>query len=382
VAGVGFCTISPTERSRHPKGVARQFLQKHLLAGEHTPHTRNPVRAHPHAHRYHAFSIEQREQIQRMVVRGGPGQPIVFTHIPRSAGTSFTAALTAAVQPQAPFPGYDQWALGPFQHYEQLAPDIRRRLVLEPDDIPAQADAVMGLITPSTTRARFSESTQLTVLREPRTRIVSHWLTYRSRTNPELKGWGDVAGYVRLARAPLASLLDDAEAAFYTDNVITRCLIWPHPLTPADDFIDDRHDDELVETVLATLHDFDFAGVIEDPLMPERASHHVGAELRLGRLNEAPLPRRHSTLDIAAECTEAAELLVERSRLDAILWDRVATDTYLPRTAVEQERDSLFRAAIEHYDLSMAEGLKQRRGRSPARPPETQPPVLSHARSG
>jgi hypothetical protein len=234
---------------------------------------------------------------------------------------------------------------------------VRRQLVLQPEDIPPHADAVAGHLSPSTTRARFAELRQLTLLREPRTRIVSHWLYWRAQTNLSMRGWGDWVAYVKLARASLGYFLDDPDAAFATDNVITRFLVWPHPVIPDDDFIDEAHDQELVELALATLEGFDFVGVIEDQLVAERLARRLDTELVPIRSAESPFLRRPGNGDIAGQCHDATatELLERRSRLDAVLWDHVAANTYLPHQAVERERESLYRAAVEHYERSAAE---------------------------
>jgi len=328
-----------------------------------------------------------------MVVRGGPGQPIVYNHVPRTAGASFIAALVNALQPHSPFVGFDRSTFGPFTTFEQLNTHLRRQLVLQPQGIPPHADAVMGHLSPSTTRARFAELTQLTLLREPRTRIVSHWLYWRAQTTQSMRGWGDWAAYVKFARASLAYFLDDPDAAFATDNVITRCLVWPHPLTPEDDFIDPAHDEELVDTARTALQGFDFVGVLEDQLVAERLAHFLDTPLHPESSAESSFPRRNANWDIAEECHDASatELLVERSRLDAVLWDHVASSTYLPHQAVEVERESLFRAAVEHYALSAAEAqadgsasawgqvlaFGRSRGRSDRQDRQDRPPVLS-----
>ncbi|HZU80583.1 MAG TPA: hypothetical protein VE991_11755 [Acidimicrobiales bacterium] len=280
------------------------------------------------------------------------GKPLVFNHIPKTAGTALIAALIEALKPVAPFHGYSRSALGAFATYDKLSPAARRGLVVTPADIPEGADAVFGHIPPSPTRARFESLNQLTVLREPRTRLVSHWLFSRAHTDSMLRGWSGWGDYVRRARLPLAAYLADADVAFISDNLITRFLVWPDERAPMDGFIDPRFDDELFEAAVASLKRFDFVAVTEDGTFTEQLSAWLGRELRLLRVNESPPMPRGLQCDVAAECDAAASLIEERSRIDARLWDELARRTYLAHRPGETatERDRAFDDAVRRYE--------------------------------
>lgn len=300
------------------------------------------------------------------------GRPLVFNHIPKTAGTSIIQGLLAALRPAAPFIGYDRSVFGAFESFEQLSRRVRRGLVLQPEDIPAEADAVFGHLSPATTRARFPGASSFTLLREPRTRCISHWLFARAHTTFMFRGLGDWAEYVALARTPLAQYLEEPRVAFYTDNAITRHLLWPHPLIRPDGFIDPRDDEELLERAAESLAlEFGFVGLVEDPGMHAALSAWIGRDIPLIKANESPRVRHGLEADIAAECDKAADLLAVRSRLDEQLWDRVASPG--PVNAAEQ-RELAFRQAIVRYAQLQPVDLRSRlervgRLRTYVRPP-------------
>src|SRR5215216_3882249 len=109
-----------------------------------------------------------------------PQSPLVFTHIPKTAGTSLREAVVASLKPEVVFDGFGRAMLGSFSDIDSLHPSIRRQVALEPVELPADAQFVSGHIAPSTTRARYPEADHFTVLREPRVRLISAWLFARA----------------------------------------------------------------------------------------------------------------------------------------------------------------------------------------------------------
>jgi hypothetical protein len=113
---------------------------------------------------------------------------------------------------------------------------------------------VHGHFAFSTLQARYPNHQYMTLLREPYSRILSHWLYWRMQRNDELAGWGEWGtNHVRLARQPLAQFLGNATLACQIDNLRTRMLLWPHPNIPDNSFIDERDDEVLISTALARL---------------------------------------------------------------------------------------------------------------------------------
>jgi hypothetical protein len=57
------------------------------------------------------------------------GRPLVFMHIPKSAGTSLSDALRTAVDPPAFFSALDRCNFGSFSGFESIGEDIRKRIL-------------------------------------------------------------------------------------------------------------------------------------------------------------------------------------------------------------------------------------------------------------
>jgi hypothetical protein len=278
------------------------------------------------------------------------GRPLVLNHIPKTAGTSLTEGLITAVQPTAPFHGIDRCALGPFEDVEKLSRWVRKRIIMAPEDIPADADAVFGHIGPATTTARFAEANRLTVLREPRSRLVSHWLFSRAYTNFQLRFFGAWGEYVKTARRPLSEYLANEDVSFYTDNLITRFLVWPHPLTPVDAFIDDHHDQELLDLAVAGFDAFDFIGIIEDPKMKGDLAAWLGRELVLPSSNASPAIPKKLRCDVPAEAEASADLVEQRSRIDGLVWDALAERVgFVQSGGGEAERNRIYEVTIDRH---------------------------------
>ena len=138
-----------------------------------------------------------------------PGHPLVFCHIPKSAGTSLTAALIASLQPERPVVGVDLTLLGGYE-LEGLSAVVQAGIIGSPEDLPADASLVAGHISPGTTMARFPDADHITTLRNPRNRVASQWIHSRALSEFDLRHWGSVGTAFRLGRLPLAEYLQQS----------------------------------------------------------------------------------------------------------------------------------------------------------------------------
>jgi hypothetical protein len=273
-----------------------------------------------------------RTRIERMMMaparrpaRRMAGAPVVFTHVPKAAGTALVQAIETALAPRRPLVGFDDSLFGGFCDFASLVPEERARIYLHDADYPADADFVGGHFCYRTTRRLYPDAAHLIVLREPISRLMSQWLYWRAQSDDALEGlgsWGDV---VRLARRPLHDFLAQPKAACQTDNACLRALLHGHPLVPPDDFIHPHVDAILLKAARQALKQYVFADILEDPAMLRRLSGYLGVPLALPRVNEtAPIPPalRTGLADIFAP--EAMESLKRLSRLDARLWSEIA----------------------------------------------------------
>lgn len=284
-----------------------------------------------------------------MVVAVEPGHPLVFTHIPKTAGTSLTTALQGAINPRRSATGIDGCGLGGFTDIDALPAITRAALILDPSDLAESADLVHGHLSPATTRARYPEGHHMTILREPRVRLISHWLFSRAYSDRMLRLWGGWGDYVRLSRQPLAAYLADSRIAFYTDNIITRLLVYPHSSVSPDSFIEPAADATLLKAARASLAAFEFVGITEDPELASKLETWLGRPLVMKRSNESDGVRRGMETDIAAEVRAAQPLIESRSRLDIALWDDVARTVFPGDGDLAAKRDALLASALERY---------------------------------
>jgi hypothetical protein len=243
-------------------------------------------------------------------------------HIPKTSGTSLSAALRKAIRPRTAVTGFDRSTFGAFTAFHTFDPQLQRSFHQEA--VPA-ADFVSGHLAFSTLTANAGDAQLVTVLREPRSRLVSNWLFWRTRPEADLRSWGEWRGAIRQARAPLGTFLSARAVASVVDNVAVRMLLWPHPLVPEDAFIDPRDDGLLLETALDRLHRFAFVDVVENPSLRGNLQAWLGRTLTYPRLNQTTAVPELLRSPLAEELTtEATRLLEHRSRLDRVLWSELA----------------------------------------------------------
>lgn len=275
---------------------------------------------------------------------GDASGPLVFTHIPKTAGTALRQGLMSATGARTCYTGFDRCTMGGFDPSSGVSPSLRPHLVLNPDDLPDDVDMVAGHLATSTTRSRYPDSQHLTVLREARSRVLSLWLFSRAYSDRMLRHWGTYAEYFTAARLPLADYLALPRVAAHTDNAMLRQLLWPHPLIPVDEHIDPTHDDELVAAASSVLQTYDFTAAVEAPDFAESLSAMLGRPISLDRHEHAARLPRTRRVDVIAEVDAATEMLAARTRLDARLWTALAADL---------DADAVFERTVQRHQQAM-----------------------------
>lgn len=254
---------------------------------------------------------------------GGLAPVLVFSHIPKCAGTSVTRALQAALAPSHPIYYIDRALVGGYDDFSQLDSRELSTFVSSPEELP-DADYVSGHITPGTTMARYPDAPHVTILRNPATRVISQWVHGRSLTDLDLRHWG-LAHAFRIARRPLREYLQHENIAPNIDNTITRFLTWPHPALQPTTFIDPGEDDVLLETALKTLDSFRHVDVVENKDFMARLGESIGVSLSAERHNDRSDHPPVVPTDLAGELDdETRALLDQRTRIDRRIWEHVA----------------------------------------------------------
>jgi hypothetical protein len=284
-----------------------------------------------------------------------PGRPLVFNHIPKTAGTSLWVALVDALQPELAVQRVDLALYGGYDDLTALRPESRALLVVRPDELPAEATLVGGHISPGTTMARYPEGEHLTILRAPQVRLLSQFLHNRSMSELRLRHLGATADTIRAGWLPLKQYLDHAVIAPVVDNAITRFLVWPHPRHRPTEFIDESDDDALFDAAVERLDNFAFVDVVENHSFFDRLGEWMGGPLQPRRLNDRAFfpKRRRPQLDLELDGS-TRELLAHRSRIDERVWMHVARSV-MPDSELNRMLDHAMSDATRRYDKMLRE---------------------------
>jgi hypothetical protein len=257
-----------------------------------------------------------------------PTIPIAFMHLPKTSGTSLTQGLVEALRPRsALLYHYDRALFGGFTSFSRLRSEIRETIHLDPSTLPDGPDFIAGHASLSSLNSRYGSWQHITFLREPISRTLSHWLFFRGLSQEIIETWKPFSDAFRFARGPLAEFLKSHELACQIDNVYVRMLLWPHPLIPNDNFIDDTDsDDVLLKEAVDRLTNFVYADVIENPLFVSGLEAWFGRNIPYPSLNKTPPIGPNGAPSLPEELSlETISLLSHRTRLDSVLWRMVAT---------------------------------------------------------
>lgn len=285
-----------------------------------------------------------------------PGRPLVFNHIPKTAGSSLGAALRQALDPVVEVGGFDRSLIGGYDDISDAASPLRESVHLSPEALPLDASLVAGHISPFTTMARYPGADHITFLRAPQVRLLSQFLHSRSVTEFNIRGWGTAAEGFRAGWRSLRDYLENPMVAPNVDNTITRFLAWPHPLLQETAFISEDQDDELFSSAVERLDRMDFVGLLENPRCMADLAAWLGRALPETRLNERGSVPRKMRPNLAEELSGGtSELLEHRCRLDVRLWDHLATRVLPESVDVVSVRETALARAIDRYDAMLSE---------------------------
>lgn len=124
----------------------------------------------------------------------------MFTHFPKTSGTSIINGLAAALAAPCTLTGFDGSQFVGEDNLSGMASEQRNRIYLDQSLLPRDASLVAGHFAASTTLAAYPQAQCVALLREPRVRALSHFFFWRSLGDEALEGWG----------APLASRSTDS----------------------------------------------------------------------------------------------------------------------------------------------------------------------------
>jgi hypothetical protein len=249
---------------------------------------------------------------------------LAFMHIPKTAGQSITDSLSRSLHARCNAPVFDRSLFGAFTGFDTIAPQIKEQIHLRGRCPINGGNFIVGHLAFSTLRAFCPAANFMTVLREPRSRVLSHWIYWRTLSDEHLALWGAWAAHTRRSHLPLAAFLGCPDIACQTDNLIVRMLLWPHLLIPVDDFIPEDNDQALVAAASSALTRFAFVDTIENSHFHVNLQAWLGSRLEHTEINKTPPvpPDLQSPIEKELGC-DALNLLERRTRLDFQLWSAV-----------------------------------------------------------
>ena len=237
--------------------------------------------------------------------------------------------------------------------------DLRKTIYIDQATIPQDAGLVCGHLAYTTLWRVFKQAQLVTVLREPVSRVLSHWLYWRASSDESLLRWGTWSRYVTLARKPLADFLDRTDLGCQIDNLAVRMLVWPHPHISDSGFIDRRYDDTLVHEAMLRLQRFAFVDAIENPDFPINLAQWFGKSLHYGRENPTPAISPELSSFLHEELTpKAIDLLESHTRLDNQLWTKVIA-WRAPHFEVEKLRRRILLTTVARYSWLLSSAISR-----------------------
>jgi hypothetical protein len=257
--------------------------------------------------------------------RYGERRPIAFLHVPKCGGTSLAVAVRAALPEHrwAPWT-FDPDQFGPYADRE-LSDELRARTLPEPGALRAY-DAAIGHFSLPSLLARFDAADVVTVLREPRCRLLSHhqyWRHLDHELDLAHDTWADINALAR--ELEFGDWLADPRVAYQTDNLFARMLVPDHPAVSTGAFIRPADAPAVLAAAVAQLDRLGWVDVIErDDAMWDDLGRRLGVAVAAERENVTVARRDLPNPIDQLLGTVAAERLRQRTVIDRAIWRRVA----------------------------------------------------------
>lgn len=245
-------------------------------------------------------------------------------HIPKTAGTSVVTGISQTLQTNDEVRGIDRLLLGAFDRLSEFDDEIARTIHLDESKMP-ESELIMGHFSYHTLTSRYPRAQLLTFLREPLSRLLSHWVYWRCMSDEYLVRWGSWRDCIKLSRGTLKDFLTDPRIACQTDNLATRMLLWPDERIGNDSFIARDQESGLLRDALNRLNSVAYSDIIENPQFHQNLSRWFNTDLSMMHLNPTARVPENMRIRLDKELDqETLSLLDDRCRLDAKLWSMLA----------------------------------------------------------
>lgn len=246
---------------------------------------------------------------------------IVFVHLPKCAGTATTNALRRALKPGSEYIGLSISTFGHFTAFDTCEKAYRDTIVRSASELPPNADFVYGHLQFQFTKQAYPGHKFLLLMREPRSRLLSQWLYWRSNSDEALAPWGEWGEWVKSARQDYADFLSDPRAFCQTDNVAARLLLQPHPLIPEGKLIEESAFGNLERLLKEALDSIDFVDFVENPFLSHKIRNFIKKPFSYKHENATFIRSNDNIFEIREIINNIDQDVVERmTYLDKFVW--------------------------------------------------------------
>lgn len=287
-------------------------------------------------------------------------------HMPKAGGTGLIREVERSLRPLQSMGGIDRTLTGDFETFDTMDHQLRTSVFRDETEIPQTVDFLAGHLGWGLLRAWNPDARKITVLREPRSRLLSYWFYLGNYSDNVLSLYGDFGKRFALARKSFGEFISMPEIACQTDNLMTRMLVWPHSASQPTEFISPDADGILLAIAFERLHKFDFSGIIEDIQLRARLflwlkktygfNFWAHLEKSINRdykvnSNEASIPQRGLRQPLSTELDEETIRRLElSSRLDKMLWSEVASRALVVED-INAFADQEFSRSVRRFEL-------------------------------
>ncbi|MFZ1925848.1 MAG: hypothetical protein WAU42_06875 [Solirubrobacteraceae bacterium] len=292
------------------------------------------------------MTIEHKDPRSRKPNGAGaePG-PCCFMHIPKSGGVSIHTALEFALPSNYLAPQrFDTSIFCDFNEFDSLCPETRAEIVVTENEkkLLAAYPAVSGHFSLPTLNQITDPSSIVTILREPRTRLISLYIYWRI---PEIyERWNPYRVDMHALR-PLAEFLSEPRLAAVTDNQVCRMLLHGDSRVPSTSFIANSDIENVALDAIKRLSTIGFVGLLE---LGDSAWRGVARlfgvkidpiETNVAGEGPSPIRARYGEKFITAN---AFDLIEDRNAADLIVYEHALTLAGLDSDERRRLKDRVF----------------------------------------
>jgi hypothetical protein len=252
------------------------------------------------------------------------GTPKCFLHIPKSGGSSVHAALENALPPGSLAPRrFDKAFSGSAEDVALLGREMRDLIAFEPHEVRELGGyrAVSGHFALDTLLEISDAESVATVLREPRSRLLSLYLYWRV---PHIGDSWAPHKTPEHAHRPLREFLAEPKLAAIIDNQVCRMLLYGDVRLSAPGFVDPADVESLAADAIERLDKLGFVGVLE---LGQTVWSSLGAMFNVTlQPNAVNATEEHGPLipigpNERLLTAETLELLEQRNAADSLVYD-------------------------------------------------------------